>query len=222
MLNRFILIIIMFSGSSLYAQDSGCKVLLPRLSGTYQGDCKNGFANGKGVATGTDRYEGEFKKGLPDGMGIYRWADGTFYDGYWKQGMRNGTGRMIYSSDSIVTGYWKADKYTGEKEVKKYEVLRSLYIARTSFIRVSDSPNQIKIRLTLGGSPNTSVTDFSMMYTSGEEFKLGYAYGLQNVTFPVTVRITYVTWNLMHSLQTQSTLEFKINESGNWEVNIQN
>jgi len=212
----------MLAGNMLYAQQGDCKVLLPRLAGTYEGDCRKGLASGKGIAQGIDRYTGEFKKGLPDGQGVYRWADGNFYDGYWRQGLRDGAGKMIYSSDSSLTGYWRADKYIGAKEIKNYEVLQSLYVARSTFTRTSDTPKQIKIRLTLGGSPNTSVQDFSMIFSSGEEFRITNAYGLQNVTFPVTVRLTYLTWNVMHSIQTQVTLEFRINEPGNWDVNIQN
>jgi hypothetical protein len=69
---------------------------------------------------------------------------------------------------------------------------------------------------------NTTIQDLSMSYTSGDEFRLGTAYGIQNVTFPINVRIQYVTWNAMHTVQTVCTLEFKINEPGNWDVNIQN
>ena len=40
-----------------------CKVLLEAVSGEYEGGCKKGKADGKGIAKGTDSYEGEFKKG---------------------------------------------------------------------------------------------------------------------------------------------------------------
>lgn len=216
------LIMFLFSYNILFSQNSECKVLLPRLSGSYDGDCKKGLAHGKGVAQGLDRYEGEFKKGLPEGLGLYRWADGTYYDGYWKEGLRDGAGRMVYGTDSVRSGYWKADKYTGEKETKRYEVLQSRYVARSSFIKTANTPNQVKVKLTLGGAPNSTVQDFSMVQSSGDEFRPGNAYGLQNVTFPVTIRLQYRSWNLMHTVLSDVTFEFRINEPGSWEVNVQN
>jgi hypothetical protein len=54
-----------------------CKVLLPALSGNYEGGCKKGLADGKGKASGTDVYEGEFSKELPHGKGTYTWSNGV-------------------------------------------------------------------------------------------------------------------------------------------------
>ncbi len=222
MINRILILLILLSGTLLNGQDSSCKVLLPRLSGTYKGECKKGLAHGNGFAQGIDRYEGEFRKGLPEGQGVYRWADGTFYQGYWKQGLRDGYGKMIYSSDSTVSGYWKADRYTGKKEIKKYEILYSRFVSRSTFTKTSESPLQVKIRFTIAGVANSTIQDLSMVYSSGEEFRMGTYYGIQNVTYPINVRIQYVTWNVMHTVQTVCTFEFKINEPGNWDLNIQN
>jgi len=222
MINKLILLLVMLSGNLLYAQDSECTVLIPRLAGTYHGDCRNGLAQGKGMAHGIDSYEGEFRKGLPEGLGVYRWADGSYYEGYWKQGLRDGYGKMIYGNDSVKSGHWKAGKYTGEKETKRYEVIQSRFVARSSFIKTGNSPHQVKIKLTLGGAPNTTVQDFSMTPSSGEEFRPGNAYGLQNVTYPVTIRLQYRTWNAMRTVLTDVTFEFRINEPGSWDVNIQN
>ena len=214
--------IMILSWSGLNGQESDCQVLLPRLSGSYRGECRKGLANGTGIALGIDRYEGEFRKGLPEGRGTYSWADGSFYEGYFRQGLRDGAGKMVYRPDSIVTGYWKADQYVGKKEYKRYEVLQSRFVARSSFYKTSSSLNQIKVKLTLGGSPNTTVQDFSMTYSSGDEFNPGNAYGIQNVTYPVTVRLTYKTWNVLRTVLTDVTFEFRINEPGSWDVNVQN
>lgn len=222
MKKSWLLAIILFSCFNLNAQISDCKVLLPRLSGTYEGECKKGLAHGNGLAQGIDSYNGEFRNGYPEGRGTYRWADGTFFEGYWKKGLREGSGRMIYSSDSIITGYWKADKYTGKQNLKEYEVLQSRYIARTSFIKTGETPLQVKVKLTLGGAPNTDVQDFSMTYSSGDEYRLGGAYALQNVKYPITIRITYMTWNVLRTVMSPAALEFRINEPGSWDVNVQN
>ncbi len=216
------IVFFLISGNILIAQEGACKVLLPRLTGTYTGDCRKGLAHGKGSATGIDRYEGEFRKGLPEGLGLYRWENGTYYEGYFKQGLREGSGRMVYGSDSVRTGYWRADRYIGEKETKRYEVLQSRFVARSAFVKTANTPNQVKIKLTLAGSPNTTVQDFSMSPSSGDEFRPGNAYGLQNVTFPVNIRLQYRTWNVMRTVQTDVTFEFIINEPGTWEVTVQN
>ena len=71
-----------------YALAQECKVLKTEISASYHGDCKNGLAQGKGIAKGLDSYEGEFIKGLPDGTGTYIWANGDNYKGNWKKGSR--------------------------------------------------------------------------------------------------------------------------------------
>ena len=71
-----LLIIVLLSGSLIYAQQGNCRVLLPAISGEYSGGCKNGRAHGKGKARGTDTYEGRFIKGLPSGNATYTWGDG--------------------------------------------------------------------------------------------------------------------------------------------------
>jgi len=216
------LFLALMTGNLLSAQLSDCKVLVPRISGTYQGECKKGLAQGKGVAQGIDRYEGEFRKGLPEGLGVYKWADGSYYEGYWKQGLRDGSGTMTFRPDSILRGFWKTDRYTGKEDIKPYQVIQSRYVARSSFTRTANSPLQVKVKFTLGGVPNNTIEEFSMVYSSGEEFRMGTVYGIQNVTFPVNVRITYLTWNVLRTVRTNVTIEFNINQPGSWDVNIQN
>jgi hypothetical protein len=194
-------------------------VLVPRLSGDYSGECRKGLAHGKGISKGIDTYEGEFRKGLPEGRGVYRWADGTFYEGFWKMGLREGAGKMFYS-DSTITGFWKADKYTGKVDIKSYEVLYSLYVARSTFSRSGNTPLQVRVRTTQAGADNTTRSDFSMVYSSGDEFSMGNVNGIQNLTFPVDVKVTYVSWNMLHTVQYHVTFEFRINEPGSWDVNI--
>ena len=107
----------------LYAQDSTqlCKVELPSLVGKYTGECKNGFANGKGEAWGLQHYVGLFKKGLPDGKGIYNYTDSMYYSGKFQDGIREGKGEMHYlrqgMPDSTIKGYWSADEFRGDKYI---------------------------------------------------------------------------------------------------------
>jgi hypothetical protein len=99
------------------AQDD-CKVLLEAISGSYEGECKKGLANGEGTAKGIDSYTGEFKKGLPDGEGVYTWANGNVYDGEFKKGQKEGEGTMKTKQENgefiEKVGFWKDDEYIGE------------------------------------------------------------------------------------------------------------
>lgn len=100
-----------------HAQEK-CKVLSANLSGQYLGECKDGLANGKGIAVGIDKYDGQFVNGLPEGKGTYIWADGSKYKGDWKNGKRNGQGTFTSANlDSILIGLWENDVFKGE--VKK-------------------------------------------------------------------------------------------------------
>ena len=188
-MSRSILIIIaLISGNYIYAQQINCKVLMPEISGTYSGGCKRGLAHGQGVAQGNDWYEGQFVKGLPDGNGTYRWADGPYYEGQWNRGMKEGKGKMVYA-DSILSGYWKQDRYVGEKLVPPYVIKYSLSVARSSITKSIGSMDAIRIRLLQGGSDNGSVSDLSIVSSSGDQYRTGVVYGIQNIQFPVYVKV---------------------------------
>jgi hypothetical protein len=106
--NSLAIVFFLLQCSSLYAQDSSntCKVELAMLTGSYKGDCKNGYANGKGEALGTHRYAGLFKNGLPHGKGTYYYTDGSYYTGSFQNGIKEGKGEMHYLrntlSDSLI------------------------------------------------------------------------------------------------------------------------
>ena len=71
----FVLFLVI-SMNSVSAQNSDCKVLLDSLKGTYEGECSNGKASGKGKAVGVATYDGDFKNGLPDGLTRYYYLNG--------------------------------------------------------------------------------------------------------------------------------------------------
>ena len=216
--------LILFSGSILYAQEE-CKVLMPEISGSYTGKCKKGLASGKGLAIGTDTYEGRFLKGLPDGTGKYTWADGRVYEGSWSAGEREGKGTMIYPTageDSIVAGIWNDDDYNGPVPLPPYKITRSRSVVRSSIRKINEMGSGVRLGIFLGGSYNVELEDFSMISDTGEQIMLGQRFGIQNAIVPYSVYIKYRSWNQLRTQQHDVIFEFTINEPGTFEVTIHN
>lgn len=217
-------ILILFSGSILYAQKE-CKVLMPEISGSYTGKCKKGLAQGKGLAVGTDTYEGRFLKGLPDGDGKYTWKDGRIYEGSWIEGMRDGKGTMTYPTpgeDSIVIGYWKKDEYVGTEFIPPYKVTRNQGTVRHSIRKVNEVGSGFSVGLYLAGAFNNDVDNFTIDAISGQPFESGRKRGIENAIVPYKVSIRYRVWNQMHTQQHDVFFDFTINEPGTFEVTITN
>ncbi|HMJ47222.1 MAG TPA: hypothetical protein VK498_07825 [Ferruginibacter sp.] len=130
------------------AQD--CKVTIEALAGKYEGECKNGKADGKGKAVGVDAYEGQFKAGVPNGSGIYTWSNGNFYEGEFSKGLQDGNGTMIYRlpfKDSLVKGYWKKGVYGG-RFVKPYLIYaRTVHVTNISCKPVNSKFSQVELFL---------------------------------------------------------------------------
>lgn len=221
MIKSTFLILLLLCGSLIYAQTDECKVIKAEIAGTYTGDCKKGLAHGKGIAQGIDRYEGHFNKGLPSGTGTYRWANGVYYEGEWKNGLREGEGKMVYP-DSVVKGFWKQDKYMGKKIIPPYQIINSLSVSRSTFTKTPEKSNRVKIRIMQGGQENISIEEFSLAYDSGSEYRSGNYYGIQDVTFPVSIKVKYRSWNQLMTSQYNVTFEFVINDPGSWDVAIFN
>ncbi|NMC37610.1 MAG: hypothetical protein GYA41_04735 [Bacteroidales bacterium] len=205
--------------AGLSAQEKSCVVKHPALSGKYSGDCRNGFADGRGVAEGTDKYFGQFRNGLPHGKGTYTWADGSYYIGQFQNGLKDGRGKLV-NKDSTLTGFWKEDRYVGEKIISPYQITRSVSITRSTFKKLAGSGNYIRIRFTRGGVENIDIIDFSLAHDSGEQYRIGQSYGIQNSQFPLTIIVRFRAWNYFHSAQFEANFEFTINEPANWEVNV--
>ncbi len=221
MIRGIVILAALAFGGLCYAQQTDCKVLLPALTGSYSGDCKKGLANGTGTAQGRDLYEGHFFKGLPDGKGIYKWANGSYYDGEWKKGKREGRGKYV-SGDSTVTGFWRDNKYLGEKSVPAYKIMLNRNVARYTITKTVEAGNGVAIRILLGGSDNSEIGDFTLAYTSGTEFRNIGTYGIQNTSLPLDVTIRYRSWNQLHSAQYDVVFEFTINDPGTWKVVLTN
>ena len=71
-----------------------------------------------------------------------------------------------------------------------------------------------------GGLDNISIEDFSLVYDSGSEYRSGNYYGIENVKFPVNVKVKYRSWNQLMTTQYNVIFEFVINQPGSWEIVI--
>lgn len=135
-MKKFFTALLLISINS-FSQENKCQVDLPTLQGTYEGDCKNNKANGKGKASGEDTYDGNFKNGMPDGKGKYTWKNGSWYEGNFKDGLMDGFGAIHYvtatNKDSVVEGFWKQGVYTKRYE-KPYKIYNKTYMVANATV----------------------------------------------------------------------------------------
>ncbi len=215
--------------TSQQATKGSCKVLVPELQNSYTGSCKRGLAEGKGKATGIDRYEGSFKKGLPDGKGTYHWANGAVYKGNWSGGKRDGFGAYEYiQNGQKVTqqGYWENDQFVGNKRPQPdYTIIRKRNIERVSIVNTSKMGNNIQLVFQRNGSDSKSLmTNLMLLGNSGtlRNDLFSSFVGFDKVTFPFTGKINYNISNATNSYTLNCELEFKLNKPGNWQITIDN
>lgn len=220
--SSFILIFCCFIFLPIFSQDE-CKILIPQLNGEYKGKCKKGFAHGKGYAKGVDTYEGTFRSGLPDGKGEYTWSTGERYVGEYVEGKRDGLGIYYYvenNEDMVQEGMWIDDAYAGPVP-ERPKVISSTGIERYSFQRQGDG-NRVQITPYLNGQNNTDLEGLTFYGSSGGEFRSGGTLGYQAIVFPFQCKISYYSWNKMHTVRTQSRFEFEITQPGKWQVVLHN
>jgi hypothetical protein len=209
--------------SILCAQmNSDCRVMVPALQGTYDGGCKNGLAQGKGIASGTDTYSGFFKNGFPHGKGIYTWASGSKYNGEWNLGMREGEGTFtetVNGVNSEKAGIWAKDNYVGPKPVAP-KIIQKYNVVSTSFKRTAEGSTISFSFYQNGMSNNVLSPDF--LTNSGSENQAGKYTNFYNVQFPFHCKVTYESWNSLRTVLYDCILEFDITQPGNWDIQIGN
>lgn len=198
------------------SQNADCKVLPGSLKGTYEGDCKNGKADGKGKATGTDSYDGEFKSGFPDGIGKYTWKNGNYYYGGWKKGLKNGKGQLYAVENNVGSaknGYWKNDKYVGLYE-NPYKIISiTSQIGRVEVDNMDKKGSSVSITVTNTSRNNIVMTDFQITkgtYERKSNSSLSSAdvTVFRNVVFPFAASFYFGT----------AILQIEIYEKGEWNI----
>ena len=207
-----------------FSQVVNCKVLKPEIAVTYSGDCKKGLANGKGIAAGTDKYEGKFKDGLPNGNGSYQYANGNTYEGDFKGGMKSGNGKFTFQymgKDSTYMGIWKEDKLVKKIVPPAYTISQQLNIQRYN-VRKMGPGNRIMFAFIQNGKANVSITGLSFAETDGSPLSMGQQKGFDNIRFPFSCKVSYTSLNSFQSASYGNIFEIQITEPGQWMVTLYN
>jgi len=200
-----------------------CEVLIPRLKGTYTGECQNNLAHGYGEAVGEDYYIGNFRKGLPNKIGTYKWSDGGIYEGEWKKGLRHGYGKYIYKyagKDSVLIGYWEKDIYLGYEIEPPYVVEYRNNVGRVTFSKISDKGNYVRIKFMRGSNEFTEISDLLLQGSSGSENTSRAFTAFENAEFPFKGKVVFTAPNAFHSATIRCEMRYRILESGSWEVKV--
>ena len=207
----------------LFSQ-TNCKVLLPSISDSYTGSCKQGLADGKGEAFGVDQYKGDFKKGLPNGKGTYIWQSGSKYEGSWKNGMRDGDGKYSFKSDgrdSVLAGIWREDRYVGIKAVAPYVVQYLSGISRVSCIRAGEVPYvKYKFSRSGGKAEENDIKNLTFQGSTGQESVQTDFVGFEQVIFPFEGKVRFEAPNTLNTTTVNCELRLLINQPGSWTVTI--
>lgn len=206
--------------------DGDCKAIMNDEIVSYEGDCKRGFAHGKGKTEGDEYYEGEFKKGRPHGYGIFFWANGNRFEGYWEKGVKEGEGTLtmvrLNAPDSVLTGYWEKDKYVGEeKQGPAYKILRNMQVRRYRFQKINDIENAVEIRITRGAQRWSGYQTFVMQGTPGVEYNTSNQMGYKEITYPFQGSVSMTVPNQFNTSSYAVFFEYKINEPGRWIITLE-
>ncbi len=129
--------------------------------------------------------------------------------------MATSRGDSAYRSESLASKH--QHRYRAP-----YRIVTSRYVSRSSLKRSVDHGNGVRIKIMQNGTDNTDIENFSMEYDSGNEFRMGNTYGIENSSLPLYVKVTYRSWNAFHAVQFDVAYEFVVFYPGIWDVTICN
>ena len=203
-LNYFFILSLLIFSNSFGQVNQKCKVLNEDLVGVYDGQCKDGLANGKGKFT---------------------FANGSFvYIGYFKDGKIDGRGEIFSivknKKTSIKKGNWENNVYVGDKS-EPYQVRRADNLDRYTVTKNSATGKKVLINFYQNGSRN-NVSNLSVAVNTGEKMTGSYTEGYENVTFPFVCTINYTTISKFKSTTYNVSFEIEITEPGTWEIFLYN
>ena len=232
----------------LYAQDNtSCKVLKSEISEHYEGSCKKGKAHGKGKATGIDIYEGEFKKGLPHGHGIYIYSNGDIYSGDFNNGLRhgygiltssngdkfegaflfdvkNGRGKLTKNDGKVISGTWYKDKFKDSTLINttaNYKITSRKNVKRVSISKLPTASNdKVEVVFKRDGRLYNQMNDLRLIGSSGTIITSMTYTAFETPVFPFKGKIEYIAPDEIYRDHYFCYLEFEINQSGSWLIEL--
>jgi hypothetical protein len=138
-------------------------------------------------------------------------------------GQRDGEGVYVVridGKDSITTGIWAKGEYMGPAPEPPI-VLGVVSIEKYRFSKRGEG-RKVMMDIMMNGNYNSTIENLSMLGSSGNEIIMGGSQGFDNVSFPFICKVSYTSWNKMHSSQHYAKFEFVISEPGEWLVTIYN
>jgi hypothetical protein len=200
MANRLFLIVILIYGTCVYAQQTTSGISPDGNLIAYSVTPANNNASVK----------------VP-----LRSMDATTDEGIMTNKLREGYGRHGYSDPSI-NGQNRRHRFMDRRHMTPYTISTSRYVSRSTITRSSAKANEVKLRILQNGDDNTDIEDFYMAYDSGSEYRMSNIYGIQNVIYPLHLKVTYRSWNTFHAVQNDVRFEFTIYSPGTWNVTLFN
>jgi len=200
-----------------------CKVMMPSIGESYDGDCKKGLADGNGTAKGIDSYKGAFKKGLPHGNGTYTWANGDNYIGEWKNGMKEGQGKLTKSDGMVITGYWIKDEYIGVDKQPYQVIQQGADILRVNFRKAADAGNKMEMKFVQNHAElPVRITQVNGGFSVIPANTSNFMFIVPIVDFPFQGHLQFdVPGNLSNTVISNVDLAFRISQAGSWVVTIE-
>ncbi|MEO6455938.1 MAG: hypothetical protein ABIN97_17790 [Ginsengibacter sp.] len=227
-----IICIALFNFSRLYSQNNiqTCKVEAKDLIGTYAGECKNGFAHGKGEAKGINQYVGTFRYGLPDGKGTYYYNDNVYYNGYFQEGLKEGKGETHYKRDgmvdSLVKGYWSANEYRG-KTYKTYNVTEMPSFDRADITPSEEAGNTLTIEIsTTSSQPSSQYSGAGYLLSVINVIAKDGSYirkletPINPAKFSTTYELSQFPVRLLIALSNGRTISLELYKKAKWSIQL--
>jgi hypothetical protein len=238
----FIFLSILIAVTVIPAIGQACNVLPVSIFKEYEGDCRKGLAEGKGIARGQNvTYEGDFRKGMPHGEGILKFSDGRTFEGQWRNGEIYGYGELMNSSREVQKGYFKGTieefRYMGEDKssLAGYRILETERLDNATYTFVNSDPQGRRVSIKIFENNIRTITNFEILeITEGVIQLITNAGGrlnaeIERVDFPVTFGIRYIipygTQDTklpgnVDNMNSPRIMRFTIMEPGMWTVAI--
>jgi hypothetical protein len=161
------------------------------------------------------------KKDLAHLRDNYMLTDDNYVEGPSKNRIPGRDGKLINTNHQSSMTVSENDCLFSRRN-KPYSITNSRYVSRSTITKSINPNNGVRIRIMQNGTDNLDIEDFYLAYESGNEYRMGNTYGIENTSLPLYVKVTYRSWNVFHSVQFDVTYEFVIYFPGTWDVTIFN